>query len=157
MSAPHKSKPCKSDEDYCRFGSETLSRLLQAFKEQIGGVIENEDIEYVHKMRVTSRRIRAALPLFRICYPKKKFKKWLRNIKNITRLLGEARDLDVQIAFAKAYNQKLNQDEAAGLEPLLKIHRIRRNAIQATVALGLEELQSSAVLEEMAESFRSIK
>ena len=157
MSALHKSKPCKSDASYCRFGNETLSKLLQAFKAQIGGVIESEDIEYVHKMRVVSRRIRAALPLFHSCYPKKEFKKWLREVKNVTRLLGEARDLDVQIAFVQTYLQKLNPDEAASLEPLLRMHKIRRNAIQATVTIGLEELQASRALEEMAESFMSIE
>ena len=38
---------------------------------------------------------------------KKKFKKWLEEVKKVTKLLGEARDLDVQIAFIQAYMKKL--------------------------------------------------
>ena len=54
--------------------AETILKLLDAFEDQIDGVMKNEDIEYVHKMRVTSRRIRAALPLFKPAFPKKNSK-----------------------------------------------------------------------------------
>jgi putative phosphoesterase len=152
MSAPLRPKTCEIGNSYCQFGSETLSKLLQAFKAQIEGVIESKDIEYVHRMRVSSRRLRAAMPLFRTCYPKKKFKKWLGEVKKVTTFLGEARDLDVQIAFIQAYSQELKSPtESAGLEPMLKSHKNRRKAIQATVTGGLEELKDSAMLEEMGE------
>jgi putative phosphoesterase len=151
MNAPLRLQIPEIDASCCMFGSEVLSKLLQAFEAQIDGVLESEDIEYVHKMRVISRRIRAVMPLFRTCYPKKKFKKWFGEVKKVTRLLGEARDLDVQIAFMQAYLQKLNAPtERVGLEPLLKSHKNRRKAIQATMTSGLEELQSSAVLKEMS-------
>src|SRR5208337_2493383 len=91
MSAQLRPKTCEIDNSYCKFGSETLSRLLQAFKAQIGGVIESEDIEYVHRMRVGSRRLRVAMPLFRTCDPKKKVKRGLGEVKKVTQLLGEAR------------------------------------------------------------------
>ena len=58
---------------------------------QMEGVEKSEDIEYVHKMRVTSRRIRAAMPLFKECFPKKRYKKWLNEIKKVTRFLGRKR------------------------------------------------------------------
>ena len=62
-------EPCSStiDSSYCRFGAETLAKLLQTIEGQIVGVEKSEDIEYVHKMRVSSRRIRAAMPLFKEC------------------------------------------------------------------------------------------
>ena len=84
------------DSSYCRFGAEAILKLLKAIDAQIEGVEKNEDIEYVHKMRVISRRIRAAMPLFKECFPKKRFKRWLGEIKKVTKFLGEARDLDVQ-------------------------------------------------------------
>ncbi len=154
MSASLRSDSCEKDMSYCKFGNEALSKLLQVFESQIGGVLEAVDIEYVHKMRVSSRRIRASIPLFRTCFPRKKFKKWLSEIKNVTRLLGEARDLDVQIAFVQSYLQKWNSPtESSSLASLLKVHEDRRKSVQPNVIGGLEELQSSGVLEEMDEFF----
>ena len=149
MSALSRPKTCEAKIRYCKFGSDALLKLLQTFKDQIGGVVESQDIEYVHKMRVTTRRIRATMPLFRTCFPKKKFGKWLRQIKEITRLLGEARDLDVQIVFVQTYMQKLNGPESTGLELLAKSQKNRRKAIQETVTNGLKGFSDSGVLEEI--------
>ena len=108
MNAPIKAQTCQSDMSYCKFGSETLLKLLAVFEDQIDGVIKNDDIEYVHKTRVTSRRLRATMPLFKCCFPRKEFKEWLSEIKKVTRLLGDARDLDVQIAFVEQYMKNWN-------------------------------------------------
>ncbi len=94
---------CTEKNSYCKYGAQTLLNLLPTLEEQIDGVKKGEDIEYLHKMRVTSRRIRAAMPLFKGCYQKKQFKKWLNEIKRVTKFLGEARDLDVQIIFLQDY------------------------------------------------------
>ena len=147
MSAPPKPQKCERNPSYCTFGAETLKKLLEAFEAQIDGVMKNEDIEYIHKMRVASRRIRAAMPLFKICFPKKKFKNWLQKVKKVTKQLGEARDLDVQIAFIEQYIEKLESpNERSVMDILLKSHKDRRTEIQATVTNGLEELKDSDVL-----------
>ena len=112
------------DSSYCRFGAEAIEKLLSTIEGQMSGVEKNEDTEYVHKMRVTSRRIRAAMPLFKECFPKKRFKKWLSEIKNVTQFLGAARDLDVQILFIKDYIQKFQPTEPKkGMEALLEATR----------------------------------
>jgi putative phosphoesterase len=153
MSAPLEPQKCERNPSYCIFGAETLNRLLEAFEAQIEGVLESEDIEYIHKMRVASRRIEAAMPLFRTCFPKKKFKKWLRKVKKVTKLLGEARDLDVQIAFVKQYMEKLESpNECSVVDLLFKRYINRRREIQATVANGLERLKDSDVLIDISES-----
>ena len=150
MNAPNKAQTCRRESSYCKFGSEALLKLLEVFENQIGGVIKNDDIEYVHKTRVTSRRLRATLPLFRACFRKKEFKKWLCEIKKVTRLLGDARDLDVQIVFIEQYMEKLDSKaEKAGLAVLVKAHKDRRNSIQPSVVSGLEELKATDVLEEL--------
>ena len=83
----------------CSFGVQRLLPLLDAFSKEIEGVESGQDIEYIHRMRVASRRLRAALPLFFSCIPEKKYRVWMLEIQKITRALGEARDTDVQIAF----------------------------------------------------------
>jgi putative phosphoesterase len=151
MSGPAEPQKCENNTNYCKFGAQTTLSLLQALEAQIGGVVESEDIEYIHKMRVASRRIRAALPIFKVCFPKKKFKRWLGDIKKVTQLLGEARDLDVQIAFIGQYMEKLgaSSSERMGMALLLKSHQNCRIAVQAPVVVGLEELKESAVLPDM--------
>ena len=139
------------DSSYCRFGAEALEKLLSTIEAQIGGVEKNEDIEYVHKMRVTSRRIRAAMPLFKECFPKKRYKKWLNEIKNVTQFLGAARDLDVQILFIKDYIQQLQPTEPKkGMEALLEAHVSQRTDLQSSITNGLEELEKSKVLQQTA-------
>ena len=111
---------------------------------------KGEDTEYLHKMRVASRRIRAAMPLFKSCYQKKQFKNWLTEIKRVTTFLGEARDLDVQIIFLQDYikSQPL-LDSNSGVKLLLDSLASRRAKIQATVINELDELRNSGVLKEI--------
>ncbi len=149
MNAPAKSRKCDADTSYCKFGCKTIVDLLGGFEENIDGVIENEDIECVHKTRVTSRKIRAALPLFQPCFPRKKYKKWTKEIKKVTRLLGEARDLDVQIAFVKKYLKNINSAEKKCVNILLRDRVSNREAIQPLVTSGIEKLKASDVLENM--------
>jgi len=150
MNAPIKDQTCQSDMSYYKFGSEALLKLLAVFENQIDGVIKNDDIEYVHKTRVTSRRLRATMPLFRACFPRKEFKEWYSKIKKVTRLLGDARDLDVQIVFVEQYMDKLDSTtEKAGVGLLLKAHKDRRKSIQPAVVSGLEKLKATDVLQDL--------
>ena len=57
----------------CIFGVQRLLPLLDAFSKEIDGVRTAQDIEHIHRMRVASRRLRAALPLFASCFPEKKY------------------------------------------------------------------------------------
>jgi putative phosphoesterase len=124
-----------------------LLNLSEGFDNLIAGVIDNQDIEYVHKTRVGSRRLRIALSLFAICFPKKEYKIWNKDIKKVTRLLSQARDLDVQLSFVEGYLEKLDTTaEKAELNVLLKDYKNRRKNIQTAVIIGLEELKSAQTL-----------
>lgn len=139
-----------SYSSFCRFGAEALAKLLQTIEAQISGVEKSEDIEYVHKMRVTSRRIRATMPLFKDCFPKKRYKRWLNEIKKVTQFLGAARDLDVQIEFIKGYISLLQPTEPKrGMDALLEGLVDQRTNLQSSVINGLQELEKSQVLNEV--------
>ena len=149
MNAPAKSRRCDAYTSYCQFGCKAIVDLLGGFEESVDGVIENQDIECVHKTRVTSRKIRAALPLFEPCFPSEKYKKWTKEIKKVTRLLGEARDLDVQIAYVKKYLKNINLTEKKYVNILLRDRVSSREAVQPLVTSGIDELKASNVLETM--------
>jgi len=150
MNGPLNNQICENNASYCKFGCETVLRQIDAFEDQINGVIKSSDVEYVHKMRVASRRIRAALPLFRPCFPKKEFKRWRREIKKVTRLLADARDLDVQIAFIEQYKENLKPaTEKTSVDLLLKHHKDQRKSVQSSVVNGLEKLMATGVLRDV--------
>jgi len=146
----------------CIFGKKGLLPLLEAFAKEIPGVKAAEDIEYIHRMRVASRRLRAALPLFRSCFLKKPYVKWIEEIKEITRALGEARDCDVQIAYLTKYQKraektwKAHKHEGATEFPtgpavryLLTDLQKRRGTLQKEVLKALDNLEKSHVIEDM--------
>jgi putative phosphoesterase len=143
-----KNQTSNGNESYCSFGFDVLSKLLKGLENQIEGVIENKDVECVHKMRVSTRKIRAVMPIFQSCYPSKKYKRWLTEIKAATKLLSKARDLDVQILFLQNYIHQSSEHQ--GLSPLLKDHKDQRKSIQSTVTDSLEKLKRSDVLTELS-------
>ncbi|MDG6256280.1 MAG: CHAD domain-containing protein [Methanomicrobiaceae archaeon] len=117
MSIPEAEK----DSGYCLYGARNLLDLLGALGGEIEGVREAEDIEYVHRMRVATRRIRATLPLYRNCFSKKQYRFWRLEIRNITRALGDARDADVQVDFLHKYLAALSPQETRSGTPLFAL------------------------------------
>lgn len=89
--------------DYCLYGAKVLLTQVKRLQDEIEGVRDGRDIECVHRMRVATRRTRAALPLFRDCFTKKEFRQWQKGIRGLTRALGAARDTDVQIEFLEDF------------------------------------------------------
>jgi putative phosphoesterase len=148
----------QEDFGYCLFGAETLSNLLKVLENQMEGVQKSNDIEYIHKMRVASRRIRAALPLFVNCFPKKSYKKWLKEIKGVTGILGSARDTDVQIAFVNKYLDDLNNEKIKiGVEVLLSKHIERRVKTQPEINNKLDQLRTSHEIENIRDYCQQVK
>ncbi|HEY3993501.1 MAG TPA: CHAD domain-containing protein [Ktedonobacteraceae bacterium] len=95
-----------------------LERLhgMLAWTEEVN---KHEDIEAVHKMRVASRRLRAALDAYQSCCDPKSFAKVYRQIKLAANLLGEARDADVMLHYLYEQLTCLNEDEQAGVRWLM--------------------------------------
>ena len=54
-----------------------------------------EDVEFVHQLRVTTRRAGAALTMFALLLPKKRARRFKKNLRRIRRAAGSARNLDV--------------------------------------------------------------
>src|SRR5437764_10810040 len=54
-----------------------------------------QDLEYVHQLRVGTRRADAALRIFSPCLPHKMFRVARKRLQRLRRAAGAARDLDV--------------------------------------------------------------
>jgi Uncharacterized conserved protein len=158
----------------CTFAASRLLPLLDAFLTELGPVRSAEDPEAVHRLRVASRRLRSALPLFPRCFPEKDLRLGIKEIKECTRALGAARDTDVRIAFLKKYlkvrrgnlSEKKGEKPAAGttdadpLVHLLKKLRSERKAQQEkliAVLNAMEEERKLQVLRETCQAFSAQK
>jgi CHAD domain-containing protein len=135
----------------CLFGARYMLSQVEALQVEIQGALVGDDIEHVHQMRVASRRLRNGLNLFIDCLPGKKAGDWQKAIRVITKALGQARDLDIQIDL-------LNRCCAEGLEErykpgytrlLLRLNQQRAIA-QEKVNRTLNDLQTSETLDRIA-------
>ncbi|NMB79532.1 MAG: CHAD domain-containing protein [Methanomicrobiales archaeon] len=167
--APDPRPPGAPVTGQCWFMLQRLPPLLDAFAKETDGVRRAEDIEYIHRMRVASRRLRAALPLFENCFSQKQYGRWMAEIAGITRALGEARDTDVQIAFLVKFEKKQaaafkKRHKGDGAEPplgpalqyLLSDLRRKRTRQQDHVLSALDALEKSRVILEMQDQFQAM-
>jgi len=144
----------KLDESTCCFGTGVLLRHIQALQQEIDGVRMGKDIEYIHRMRVASRRLRSALPIFAGCFPSRKVIAWTREVRKITRALGVARDTDVQIDLVKGIISSLPAANLHdGLRRLILRQSQQRMKLQARVLLAVDELTGSGILTDMVDQF----
>ncbi len=159
-------EPLKAE---CIFGIQRLLPLVDAFSKEIEGVKTAQDIEHIHRMRVASRRLRAALPLFASCFPEKKYQQWMEEVRTVTRALGEARDIDVQTAFltkiikkrdsrrhAYSPDNALSISLTGDVETILLLQlQKKRLKLQKAVVSSLDKLEKSGVIDEMRVFFHN--
>jgi CHAD domain-containing protein len=143
-----------SERAFMRFGMQSLLDQLSALSREINGVIESSEPEYVHRMRVATRRIRTRLALFGSCLPDKKGAAWSKTFGVVTKTLGDARDADVQILFVESFLGTLSGKDTFGVNRLLLRLKQKRKRLQKKVAQTMIHLQSSGVIKEMEETLR---
>jgi inorganic triphosphatase YgiF len=99
------------------------------------GAATNDDPEYIHQMRVATRRLRAALRLFAPLLPEGFAATLLPPLREQMALLGQARDLDVLLAeiAAPVMGALAQEPRLAALVGLVTEHRYRHRqaAMQA--------------------------
>ena len=100
-------------------------RQMMSYK---AGATDGTDIEFVHDMRVTARRLRAAMDNFADCFREKPFKKHYKKIKTITQTMGLVRDMDVLIARFQREVGTLSEVEQADTRRLIEHLQHERKA-----------------------------
>ena len=132
--------PRKSLEECARRIITTLFQEMMSFKE---GSIDGLDIEFVHDMRVSSRRLRVAMDNFAECFSKKKFRKYLKQTKNITSTMGAVRDLDVLISKFEKDAKSLTKDEQLGVKNLIIQLQQKREEARTPMLLLFSRLEKA--------------
>lgn len=137
-----------NSEAVCIYGARIISKHLAAMAVEVDGVLAAEDIEYIHRMRVATRRMRSALTLFSDCFSQQELKNFSREVRKVTRALGEARDLDVQLALI---DEVLPDFSSSRLSPGIKRLQLRfkqkRAEAQKHVISAMEMIIADRLLE----------
>ena len=105
------------------------------------GVRDGKDIEDIHKMRVATRRQRAAWRVFGEAFRKRRTKDYRDGLRDVARRLGAVRDLDVQLEGVDTYRADQPVTDQRALEPLIGSLRQHRDDARA---LLVRELDSGA-------------
>lgn len=69
------------------------------------------DEEALHQARVASRRLRSALRMFYVLYGVNKINKYRKFLRKTGEILGEAREIDVQLKFLNSIEKEINFTE----------------------------------------------
>jgi len=110
--------------------SQAAARVVKVRSKEVfahsQGVLDLDDVERVHDMRVATRRLRAALEVFEPCFPHKRQRKVLKKVKALADALGERRDADVEIAFLEDLVDEAVEADRAALGELIGQLRVRQ-------------------------------
>lgn len=108
-----------AQDSYGEVAAQVISVRTAELEKHAIGVLDTEDIERVHDMRVATRRLRAALEVFEPCFPAKAHRKALKKVKGLADGLGERRDRDVAIAALGEFGEQLNIPDRRGIDSLI--------------------------------------
>ncbi len=143
--------PLSSVDEVARHICSTLLTNMKAFE---AGTRAGLDTEYLHKMRVTTRRLRAALVTFAGCFDQKSLEYLLRNFKWLADVLGVVRDLDVQLLALGPRRQGLGPQPEAGWVTLQEVLQRRWQVARGQMLSALDSARYARFVERAVKTFR---
>src|SRR5919204_395162 len=114
-----------AEEPYAAAAAKIVAVRAREVADHSRGVLDMDDVERVHDMRVATRRLRAALEVFEPCFPAEQLEEALREVKAIADALGDRRDTDVAITALKEFASGLAAPDRPGVRSL--VEEIRRD------------------------------
>lgn len=122
------------DDSYASGAAKVVATRARELADHAEGVLDTTDIERLHDMRVATRRLRAALEVFEPCFPRKRYRAALGEVKALAAALGERRDRDVAIVALTGFGARVGRAEAPGLASLIR--ELRAEQARANEALA---------------------
>jgi CHAD domain-containing protein len=112
------------------------TRLKEVFSYE-SAAVKRDDADAVHGMRVSVRRLKAVLAIFRGCFEKKPFKRQKAPLSELLSALGSVRDGDIFIDALVKYRNRAAEEDRPGLDTLIESEererRKNRKRLKATV------------------------
>jgi CHAD domain-containing protein len=102
--------------------------------------LDTNDIEGVHDMRVATRRLRAVMEIFAVCFPKEQHRRALKEVKDLADALGDRRDPDVMIDGLEAVARSLAPADRSGIRHLERALRDEQAEANERLAATLDRI-----------------
>jgi CHAD domain-containing protein len=128
-----KQSPIPSDESVVRFAGHAVHFRLGTVSHflPLAARHADDDVEYVHQLRVGTRRALACLAIYQSVLPMREVKWFRKQLRRIRKAAGEARDLDVfLIRYADCKKRKdrrivrqLRRRREAAQQPIVELHQ----------------------------------
>jgi len=145
------------DTSYHLLAARYLRKQVKQLARQLDGARRAEDVEFIHRARVASRRLRAGMRMFAECFDADPLKKWRKQIRQVTKGLGDARDKDVQIEFLTGVLDRLEEKACyPGIARLMVKLQRQRERLQPKVVAAVDRLQAGGALRRMPEAMKRI-
>jgi CHAD domain-containing protein len=129
----------------------TVAVRAQEIFDHEGGVLDVNEIERVHAMRVATRRLRAVLEIYEPCFPRKALRPVLAEVKDLADALGARRDPDVELLALEQFAASVGPDERAGVQVFIDRTRIEQAEGNARLAAALEQARATDLQARLAE------
>jgi CHAD domain-containing protein len=127
-----------ADDHVAEAGRKVLRFHLARMLDHEAGTRTGEVAEDLHKMRVATRRQRAAWRVFGEGFRDGRTQRYRTGLRDVAGRLGAVRDLDVQLEAADAYRADLPTSEQRALEPLLIAWRDHRDHARTLLIRDLD-------------------
>jgi CHAD domain-containing protein len=127
-----------ADDHIAEAGRKVMRFHLARMLDHEPGVRDGKDSTSVHKMRVATRRQRAAWRVFGEAFRGGRTKRYRKGLQETARRLGAVRDLDVQLEAADAYRAEHSVTDQRALEPLLASWRDHRDDARVLLVRELD-------------------
>ncbi|GAC1386926.1 MAG: hypothetical protein NVSMB33_16490 [Ktedonobacteraceae bacterium] len=137
-------------ETFVQSGQRMLQERVKKLLDWQDEVLQHDDVEAVHKMRVASRRLRATLDAFESSCKARPFKQAYRSVKEMADILGAARDTDVMLQNLHASYAKVASEEQAGVQWLIDRLTTYRQQRQHDLEVFFNNLDQDTLRQQIA-------
>lgn len=137
--------PIAKDLTMGELAHQVIADQFHRMSKQTKHVLEDTDPEHLHQMRVSTRRLRTAMQIFdrAVVLPKKANAK---QVRNLARILGAVRDLDVQIdSLTNEYQPQFVQAEQKQIRRAVKALKKQRIVAFQAMKTALDDRRFKAL------------
>jgi CHAD domain-containing protein len=121
--------------------------LLDVIEANVEGTKQDIDSEFLHDLRVSVRRTRAALGQVKDVFPMRTLQRFKMEFRWLGQATGPVRDLDVYLIKLPGYLQELSAADRVALVPLQRFLVRRQAQEQAELAASLETARFRRLIE----------
>lgn len=122
------------DEPFAHAAARVIEVRVAEVFEHVPGMLDLDAVERVHDMRVATRRLWVGMEVFEPCFPQKRWRESLKQVKALADALGERRDRDVAIELLEGLAADVSRADRKHLAAL--VDNLREEQGEANDALA---------------------